>query len=172
MCSPAVYRCRRVLPWQSLSFESSTCSILHIPQFCWSSPVPQTQQSHLQVIATVPLKRNIEQSLSLYCTLYFFLMNDHSSSLIVRYQNHQKDASYITVSSSTMPNSVPSTYIVKCVSLRAAITKGQTVWIGDGSKTAGALKPGEVSKFFRHLTFRHQVRKGLAGCGQSDLECR
>lgn len=115
-------------------------------------------------------KHRTEPLSVLYSVL--FLMNDHSSSLIVRYQNHQKDASYITVSSSTMPNSVPSTYIVKCVSLRAAITKGQTVWIGDGSKTAGALKPGEVSKFFRHLTFRHQVRKGIAGCGQSDLECR
>lgn len=115
-------------------------------------------------------KHRTEPLSVLYSVL--FLMNDHSSSLIVRYQDHQKDASYITVSSSTMPNSVPSTYIVKCVSLRAAITKGQTVWIGDGSKTAGALKPGEVSKFFRHLTFRHQVRKGIAGCGQSDLECR
>lgn len=119
---------------------------------------------------TFKKKHRTEPLSVLYSVL--FLMNDHSSSLIVRYQDHQKDASYITVSSSTMPNSVPSTYIVKCVSLRAAITKGQTVWIGDGSKTAGALKPGEVSKFFRHLTFRHQVRKRITGCGQSDLECR
>lgn len=99
-------------------------------------------------------------------------MNDHSSLLIVSYQDHQKDASYITVSSRPTPGSVPSAWIVKSVSLRAAITKGQIVWIGDGSKTAGALKPAEVSKFFRRLTFRHQVRKRIAGCGQSDLECR
>ncbi|XP_005468498.1 protein FAM234B [Oreochromis niloticus] len=81
---------------------------------------------------------------------------DTAVTSAVSYQDHQKDASYITVSSRPTPGSVPSAWIVKSVSLRAAITKGQIVWIGDGSKTAGALKPAEVSKFFRRLTFRHQ----------------
>uniref|UniRef100_A0A3Q4M4Z1 Family with sequence similarity 234 member B n=1 Tax=Neolamprologus brichardi TaxID=32507 RepID=A0A3Q4M4Z1_NEOBR len=142
--------------------------------FWASDPIKEQPSVSPGVAVAEPLIRKLYLLHPTYPTVLLELASttDTAVTSAVRYQDHQKDASYITVSSSTMPNSVPSTYIVKCVSLRAAITKGQTVWIGDGSKTAGALKPGEVSKFFRHLTFKHQVRKRIAGCGQSDLKCR
>uniref|UniRef100_A0A3Q4G2F4 Family with sequence similarity 234 member B n=1 Tax=Neolamprologus brichardi TaxID=32507 RepID=A0A3Q4G2F4_NEOBR len=142
--------------------------------FWASDPIKAQKNVSPGVAVAEPLIRKLYLLHPTYPTVLLELASttDTAVTSAVRYQDHQKDASYITVSSSTMPNSVPSTYIVKCVSLRAAITKGQTVWIGDGSKTAGALKPGEVSKFFRHLTFKHQVRKRIAGCGQSDLKCR
>lgn len=86
----------------------------------------------------------------------------HTSSLPVSYQAHQKDASYITVSLRPTPESEPGARIVKSLSLRAAITKGQIVRLGEISKSAGPVKPGvfEVNKFFRRLSFKHQVRMG------------
>lgn len=81
--------------------------------------------------------------------------------LTVSYQEHQKDASYITVSSRPTTDSEPGARIVKSMSLRAAITKGQVVRLGESNKSGGPVKPSvfEVNKFFRRLTFTHQVRK-------------
>lgn len=91
----------------------------------------------------------------------FYRLFPPTSSLTVSYQEHQKDASYITVSSRPTPDSGPSARIVKSMSLRAAITKGQTVRLGESNKTGAPVKPGvfEVNKFFRRLSFKRQVRK-------------
>ena len=94
----------------------------------------------------------------------FFLLFSPTSSLTVSYQENQKDASYITVSSRPTPDSEPGARIVKSMSLRAAITKGQIVRLGESNKSGEPVKPGvfEVNKFFRHLSFKNQVRKTLS----------
>ncbi|CAB1449904.1 unnamed protein product [Pleuronectes platessa] len=83
---------------------------------------------------------------------------DTTVTSAVSYQERQKDASYITVSSRPTPDSEPSARIVKSMSLRAAILKAQTVRLGESSKTGTSVKPGalEVDKFFRRLTFKRQ----------------
>ncbi|XP_075940274.1 protein FAM234B [Anarhichas minor] len=81
---------------------------------------------------------------------------DTAVTSAVSYQERQKDASYITVSSRPTPASVPGARIVKSMSLRAAITKGQIVRLEEGNKPGGPVKPGvfEVNKFFRGLSFK------------------
>lgn len=81
------------------------------------------------------------------------------------YQEHQKDATYITVSSRPTPDSEPCARIVKSMSLRAAIDKGQIVRLVESGKTGGAVKPAdfEVNKFFRRLSFKNQVRHTQSG---------
>ncbi|KAM9745853.1 protein FAM234B [Menidia menidia] len=83
---------------------------------------------------------------------------DTAVTSAVGYQAHQKDATYITVSSRPTPDSEPGARIVKSTSLKAAIAKGQIVRLGDGGKTGGAAKPGtfEVNTFFRRLSFKRQ----------------
>lgn len=78
------------------------------------------------------------------------------------YLEHQKDATYITVSSRPTPESEPGARIVKSMSLRAAVAKGKVVRLGESNKPGEPLKPGafEVNKFFRRLSFKHQVRRG------------
>ena len=79
----------------------------------------------------------------------------------VSYQERQKDASYITVSSRPTPDSEPGARIVKSMSLRAAITTGQTIRLEESSKAGQPVKPSafEINNFFRGLTFKRQVRK-------------
>uniref|UniRef100_A0A3Q1EJD0 Family with sequence similarity 234 member B n=1 Tax=Acanthochromis polyacanthus TaxID=80966 RepID=A0A3Q1EJD0_9TELE len=86
---------------------------------------------------------------------------DTTVTSAVSYQEHQKDASYITLSSRPTPDSEPGARIVKSMSLRAAITKGQIVRLGETNKNGGPVKPSafEINKFFRRLTFKRQVRK-------------
>uniref|UniRef100_A0A673A3V3 Family with sequence similarity 234 member B n=1 Tax=Sphaeramia orbicularis TaxID=375764 RepID=A0A673A3V3_9TELE len=86
---------------------------------------------------------------------------DTAVTSAVSYQEHQKDASYITVSSRPTSGSQPSACIVKSMSLRAAITKGQIVRLNETNKTEKPVKPGtfEVTKFFRRLSFKRQVRQ-------------
>ncbi|XP_077357603.1 protein FAM234B isoform X1 [Festucalex cinctus] len=83
---------------------------------------------------------------------------DTAVAAAVSYEERQKDASYITVSSRPTPGSEPAARIVKSIRLRAAIAKGQTVTLGEGNKTGTALKPGkfELDKFYSHLFFKHQ----------------
>lgn len=85
----------------------------------------------------------------------------HFLFVTVSYQEHLKDASYITVSSRPTPDSEPGARIVKSMSLKAAITKGQIVRLGQSNKAGGSVKPSvfEVNKFFRRLSFIHQVRE-------------
>lgn len=84
------------------------------------------------------------------------------SSGAVSYQEHLKDATYITVSSRPTPGSEPSARIVKSMSLKGAIGKAQIVRLGESSGP-GPVKPGafEVNKFFRRLSFKRQVGKLL-----------
>ncbi|KAJ4920685.1 hypothetical protein JOQ06_016398 [Pogonophryne albipinna] len=86
---------------------------------------------------------------------------DTAVTSAVSYQERQKDASYITVSSRPTPDSEPGARIVKSMSLRAAITTGQTIRLEESSKPGQPVKPSafEINKFFRGLTFKRQVRK-------------
>nr|XP_057905447.1 protein FAM234B isoform X2 [Doryrhamphus excisus] len=71
----------------------------------------------------------------------------------VSYEGRLKDASYISVSSRPTPDSEPAARMVKSMSLRAAIAKGQTVTLGEESRSGTAL---EINTFFRRLFFKHQ----------------
>ncbi|XP_067334294.1 protein FAM234B isoform X2 [Channa argus] len=112
------------------------------------------------VAAAEPLIRKLFLLHPAYPTILLDLSSttDTAVTSAVSYQEHQKDASYITVSSQPTTDSVPGARIVKSMSLRAAITKGQIVRLGESSKSGGPFKPSvfEVNKFFRHLTFKHQ----------------
>ncbi|XP_022623220.1 protein FAM234B [Seriola dumerili] len=112
------------------------------------------------VAAAEPLIRKLFLLHSAYPTILLELTSttDTAVTSAVSYEEHQKDASYITVSSRPTTDSEPSARIVKSMSLRAAITKGQIVRLGEGNKTGAPIKPGvfEVNKFFRRLSFKHQ----------------
>ncbi|XP_071028231.1 protein FAM234B-like isoform X1 [Oncorhynchus clarkii lewisi] len=75
----------------------------------------------------------------------------------VSYQEPQKDASYITVSSRPTSGLGPGSRVVKSMSLRAAITAGQIVRLGESSIAGVPVRPGvfEINKFFRRLTFKN-----------------
>lgn len=79
------------------------------------------------------------------------------------YLERQKDATYITVSSRPMPDSKPDAQIVKSMSLKLAVAQGRVVRLGEGSRPGGEppAKPAnsEISKFFRRLSFKRQVRR-------------
>ena len=77
-------------------------------------------------------------------------------SSTVTYQEQQKEASYIIVSSRPTSSPEPGTQVVRSLRLRAAIVAGQIVRLGDGSKGPGPFRPGvfEINKFFRHLSFK------------------
>lgn len=91
----------------------------------------------------------------------FTLLFRPPSSRTVSYLERQKDATYITVSSRPTPESEPGVHVVKSMSLKAAIAKGQIIRLEEGNKTGEPVKPGafEVNKFFRRLSFKHQVRR-------------
>ena len=76
------------------------------------------------------------------------------------YQEPQRDASYITVSSRPALDSEPGAQVVKRLSLKDAMSKAQTVRLNEGSGAKGPSKPGafELKRFFRQLGFRPQVR--------------
>ncbi|XP_039978873.1 protein FAM234B [Xiphias gladius] len=112
------------------------------------------------IAAVEPLIRKLFLLHPAYPTILLELTSTTETAVTsaVSYQEHQKDASYITVSSRPTPDSGPSARIVKSMSLRAAITKGQTVRLGESNKTGAPVKPGvfEVNKFFRRLSFKRQ----------------
>ncbi|XP_061567373.1 protein FAM234B [Cololabis saira] len=109
------------------------------------------------VSAAVPLIRKLFLMHPAYPTVLLELASttDTAVTSAVSYQEHQKDATYITVSSRPTPGSEPGSRILKSMSLKAAIAKGQIVRIGETDKTGGAVKPGvfEVNTFFRRLAF-------------------
>ncbi|KAJ7992632.1 hypothetical protein DPEC_G00280690 [Dallia pectoralis] len=74
----------------------------------------------------------------------------------VSYQEQQKDASYITVSSRPTSGLGLGSRVVKSMSLRAAIAAGQIVRLGESNTAGGPVRPGvfEINKFFRRLTFK------------------
>ncbi|KAM9392128.1 protein FAM234B isoform 1-T1 [Pholidichthys leucotaenia] len=107
-----------------------------------------------------PLIRKLFLLHPVYPTILLELSSttDTAVTSAVSYQEHQKDATYITVSSRPTPDSEPTARIVKSISLRAAIAKGRIVRLGESSKTGAAMKPStsELNKFFRRLSFRYQ----------------
>ncbi|TMS15083.1 Protein FAM234B [Larimichthys crocea] len=84
---------------------------------------------------------------------------DTAVTSAVSYQERQKDATYITVSSRPTLDSEPGARIVKSMSLRAAIAKGQIVRLKESDKAGEPVKSStsEVKKFFRRLSFKHQL---------------
>ncbi|XP_047428434.1 protein FAM234B [Mugil cephalus] len=112
------------------------------------------------VSAAQPLIRKLFLLHPAYPTVLLELgsTTDTTVTAAVSYEEHQKDATYITVSSRPTPDSEPGARIVKSMSLRAAIDKGQIVRLAEGGKAGGGVKPGvfEVNKFFRRLSFKHQ----------------
>ncbi|XP_070836520.1 protein FAM234B [Chaetodon trifascialis] len=112
------------------------------------------------VAAAEPLIRKLFLLHPAYPTILLELTSttDTTVTSAVSYRERQKDATYITVSSQPTPKSEPSARIVKSLSLRAAIAKGQIVRLGDSNKPGEPVKPGvfEVNKFFRRLSFKHQ----------------
>uniref|UniRef100_A0A667X5P0 Family with sequence similarity 234 member B n=1 Tax=Myripristis murdjan TaxID=586833 RepID=A0A667X5P0_9TELE len=151
---------RLVLDASSISTTTGLSTFL----FWASEPIRAQKNVAPGVAAAEPLIRNLFLLHPAYPTILLQLTSttDTAVTSAVSYQEHQKDASYITVSSRPTPESEPGARIVKSLSLRAAITKGQIVRLGESSKSGGPVKPGvfEVNKFFRRLSFKHQVRIG------------
>ncbi|XP_030649123.1 protein FAM234B [Chanos chanos] len=80
----------------------------------------------------------------------------------VSYDEQDKDASYLTVSSRPTSGLGPEARVVRSLSLRASIAGAQTVRLGEESKPgAGPLRPSafEINKFFRHLSFKRQQQE-------------
>ncbi|XP_061556609.1 LOW QUALITY PROTEIN: protein FAM234B [Phycodurus eques] len=117
----------------------------------------------LGVAAAEPFIRKLFLLHPAYPTILLELASttDTAVAAAVSYEERQKDASYITVSSRPTPDSKPAAHIVKNMRLRAAIAKGQMVTLGERNKTGTTLKPDmfELDKFYRHLFFKHQVRE-------------
>ncbi|CAL8302039.1 unnamed protein product [Merluccius merluccius] len=109
-----------------------------------------------------PLIRNLFLLHPTYPTILLQLASTTDTAVAgaVSYQEPQRDASYITVSSRPTPDSEPGAQVVKRLSLRAAVAEAQTVRLKEGPKARGPPRPGafELNKFFRQLGFRHQVR--------------
>ncbi|KAK5856674.1 hypothetical protein PBY51_008255 [Eleginops maclovinus] len=101
------------------------------------------------VAAAEPLIRKLFLLHPTYPTILLELTSttDTTVTSAVSYQEQQKDASYITVSSRPTPDSKPGARIVKSMSLRAAIAKGQIIRLEESSK------PG-IHKFFKGLSFK------------------
>ena len=171
-CPHWLCRWHQVLLQRSRSLEDFSCCTLHIPQSFWSSPVPQTlrwrPQVKVQIRSTTSTLMRKEWRvfydnvvIRLFHIIQMFpLLFRPPSSRTVSYMERQKDATYITVSSRPTPESKPGARVVKSMSLRAAIAKGQIVRLEESNKTGEPVKPGafEVNKFFRRLSFKHQVR--------------
>ncbi|XP_028267951.1 protein FAM234B [Parambassis ranga] len=131
----------------------------------WASEPIKTQRNVTKttmspgVAAAEPLIRKLFLLHPVYPTILLELSSttDTAVTSAVSYQEHLKDATYITVSSRPTPDSEPSARIVKSMSLKGAIGKGRIVRLGESSNP-GPVKPGafEVNKFFRHLSFKRQ----------------
>ncbi|XP_028311063.1 protein FAM234B [Gouania willdenowi] len=105
------------------------------------------------VAAAEPLIRKLFLLHPTYPTILLELSNttDTAVTSAVSYLEHQKDATYITVSSRPTPDSEPGARIIKSISLRNAVSKGKTVELEENSSSIE-----EVNKFFRRLYFRRQ----------------
>nr|XP_040046189.1 protein FAM234B [Gasterosteus aculeatus aculeatus] len=115
------------------------------------------------VAAAEPLIRKLFLLHPAHATVLLELTSttDTAVTSAVSYQERTKDASYITVSSRPTADSEPGARVIKSTSLRAAVIKGQIVRLEESGKSGGVVKPGafEVNKFFRGLSFKHQVRE-------------
>ncbi|XP_069557387.1 protein FAM234B [Brachyistius frenatus] len=152
---------RLVLDISSISTSTGQSAFLF-----WASEPIKAQRNVTKttvapgVAAAEPLIRKLFLLHPAYPTILLELTSttDTAVTSAVSYQEHLKDATYITVSSRPTPDSEPGARIVKSTILRAAIAKAQIVRLGESNKTGAALKPGafEVNKFFRRLSFKHQ----------------
>ncbi|XP_062309986.1 protein FAM234B [Osmerus eperlanus] len=112
--------------------------------------------------ATVALAEPVVRKLYLlhpaYPTILLELTHttDKVLTAAVTYEEQQKDASYIIISSRPTSSPEPGTQVVRSLRLRSAIVAGQIVRLGGGSKGPGPFRPGvfEINKFFRHLSFK------------------
>ncbi|XP_068193431.1 protein FAM234B isoform X2 [Antennarius striatus] len=130
----------------------------------WASEPIKAQKNVMKttvtpgVAAAEPLIRKLYLLHPAYPTILLELTSttDTTVTSAVSYQEGDKDATYITVSSRPTPESEPGARIVKTMSLKAAITKAQIVRLGNETKEP--LKPGafELNSFFRRLSFKHQ----------------
>ncbi|XP_072225140.1 protein FAM234B [Leuresthes tenuis] len=152
---------RLVLETSAISTSTGQSAFL----FWASEPIPATRNVTKRTVAPgvsgpEPLIRKLFLMHPAYPTVLLELTSttDTAVTSAVGYQEHQKDATYITVSSRPTPDSEPGARIVKSMSLKAAIAKGQVVRLGEDNKTGGAIKPGvfEVNTFFRRLSFKRQ----------------
>ncbi|KAM4530995.1 protein FAM234B [Odontesthes bonariensis] len=133
--------------------------------FWASEPIPAKRNVTKRTVAAgvsapEPLIRKLFLLHPAYPTVLLELTSttDTAVTSAVGYREHQKDATYITLSSRPTPDSEPGARIVKSMSLKAAIAKGQVVRLGGDNRTGGAVKPGvfEVNTFFRRLSFKRQ----------------
>ncbi|XP_057717584.1 protein FAM234B [Corythoichthys intestinalis] len=112
------------------------------------------------VAAAEPVIRKLFLLHPAYPTILLELASttDTAVAAAVSYEERQKDATYITVSSRPTPDSAPGARIVKSMRLRAAIAKGQIVPLGQSNKTGTDLKPDmfELNMFYGHLFFKQQ----------------
>ncbi|XP_031690168.1 protein FAM234B [Oncorhynchus kisutch] len=110
-------------------------------------------------VQTMPVIRKLYMLHPAYPTILLELASTTDTILTaaVSYQEPQKDASYITVSSRPTSGLGPGSRVVKSTSLRAAITAGQIVRLGESSTAGVPVRPGvfEINKFFRRLTFKN-----------------
>ncbi|CAL8273963.1 unnamed protein product [Lota lota] len=112
------------------------------------------------VASAEPLIRNLFLLHPTYPTILLQLASTTDTAVAgaVSYQEPQRDASYITVSSRPTLDSEPGAQVVKRLSLKDAMAKAQTVRLMEGSEAKGPSKHGafELNKFFRQLGFRPQ----------------
>ncbi|KAM4635349.1 protein FAM234B isoform 2-T2 [Polymixia lowei] len=133
----------------------------------WASEPIRTQKNITKatVAPGVPVIRKLFLLHPAYPTVLVQLASttDTAVTAAVSYQEHHNGASYITVSSRPTTDSEPGAQVVKSLSLRAAISKGELVRLRESGKARGPVKPSdfEVNKFFRHLSFKRQVRGGI-----------
>ncbi|XP_070704469.1 protein FAM234B [Pempheris klunzingeri] len=152
---------RLVLETSAISTSTGQSAFLF-----WASEPIKAQRNVIKttvapgVAAGEPLIRKLFLLHPAYPTILLELTSttDTAVTSAVSYQERQKDASYITVSSRPTPDSEPGARIVKSMSLRAAIAKAQIVRLVESNKTGEPVKPGafEVNKFFRRLSFKNQ----------------
>lgn len=112
-----------------------------------------------RAVQAMPVIRKLFMLHPAYPTILLELASTTDTILTaaVSYQEPQKDASYITVSSRPTSGLGPGSRVVKSMSLRAAITAGQIVRLGESSTAGVPVRPGvfEINKFFRRLTFKN-----------------
>uniref|UniRef100_A0A3Q2YNH7 Family with sequence similarity 234 member B n=1 Tax=Hippocampus comes TaxID=109280 RepID=A0A3Q2YNH7_HIPCM len=135
----------------------------------WASEPIGAQKNITKATVTEPVIRKLFLLHPAYPSILMQLATttDTAVAATVSYEERQKDASYITVSSRPTPDSKAAARIVKSIRLRAAIAQGQVVRLGQSSNSGTALKPDvfELDKFYRHLFFKHQVTGPVARGG-------
>uniref|UniRef100_A0A8C6SDL5 Family with sequence similarity 234 member B n=1 Tax=Neogobius melanostomus TaxID=47308 RepID=A0A8C6SDL5_9GOBI len=147
-----------------LDLESTTISTStgHSAFLFWASdPIINVTNTTVppSVTAGEPLVRKLFLLHPTFPTILLELNSttDTAVTSAVTFDEHQEDASYITVSSRPTPGSRPIACVVKSMGLKAAIPNGKMIRLAEDKKTENIVKPSafEVNTFFRHLVFKH-----------------